>query len=145
MNKKLEIKEKLHTFDTDTFNGDMKDIGKIFDFKKYQKDVISKKYPYTIPAEYPTQAKAPLPDLSKYHKFIMSHEKEYDYDYDNSYSIFVVYGIRYESDDEFNKRIETNKKKSISAERAAKVREEAKKKRELTLYNNLKAKYGKEG
>lgn len=50
--------------------------------------------------------------------------------------------FRDESDEEFEKRLDANNKRSESAKLAAKNRKNAQEKRERTLFENLKKKYG---
>lgn len=130
MADKVEIKELIHTFSPYDFEGKMEDVAKLFDFKNWFNNTYKKQYPHI---QF---------NINKFHRFVIDHNTYYDYGSDDATHEFKVSGFRWETDEKFNKRIETNKKKSIAAKKAAITKEEAKKKRELTLYENLKKKYG---
>lgn len=70
-------------------------------------------------------------------------ELDYNYNHDDFDLHLRVY--RDETDEEYNKRIELNKKRSEAAKIAAKNRKEAQEKRELSLLKTLKEKYEKNG
>jgi len=53
-----------------------------------------------------------------------------------------ITGYRWETDEEFEKRIETNKKKSAAAKKATQTKRETQEKKELALLKSLKEKYG---
>jgi|LakMenEpi03Aug12_release.lakeMendotaPanAssembly.Ray.scaffolds.fasta_scaffold00478_84 hypothetical protein len=63
---------------------------------------------------------------------------KYGYDGDKDLEITVY---RWETDEELQKRLDLDKKRSESAKLAAKNRKEAQEKRERTLLENLKKKY----
>lgn len=72
-------------------------------------------------------------------------EIEFDSDYDSSRVEFAIYGLRYESDDEVKKRLETSRKMSVAAKAAAETKRLKAEQEELELYKKLKEKYdGKE-
>ena len=60
------------------------------------------------------------------------------------YSGLSCCGERYETDEEFEKRIEASKKRSEASKKAAEARKEAKKQKEKELLEKLKAKYENE-
>ncbi len=73
-------------------------------------------------------------------KFDIEKEVECGYHLDR-YDIYYIYGTRLETDDEFAKRIESNKKRVISARKAAMTRAIKKEEREYAQYLKLHAKY----
>lgn len=69
-------------------------------------------------------------------KFFTECEATYDYS-----SEYGIYGVRLETDEEFEKRVERNKKQKASAKKAAKKREENKKAKDLETYKKLHKQY----
>ncbi len=67
---------------------------------------------------------------------------ELEIDYHNEESDVKIRVYRDETDEELKNRIEANKNKSIAAKKAAETRKLAQEKREKTLFENLKKKYG---
>jgi hypothetical protein len=61
-------------------------------------------------------------------------------DYDGGYDV-NIHGIRWETDEELEKRTKTNEKKSIAAKKAAKVKAKKKEEAELELYKKLHKKF----
>ena len=113
-NEKKEITDRLATLD---FEGDLENT--IAYLKKTMKDF--KKLGYS--------------------KFSVDKETEYGYGCDDSYDVYHLMGVRLETDEEFSKRIETSKKKSIAAKKAAKTRAIKKEEREHAKYLELHAKF----
>ena len=75
--------------------------------------------------------------FSKYKEIKFKHEYG-GYEESDQYTIEV---FRDETDEEYNVRIETQKKQSIAAKKAAITRKESAEKRQRTLFENLKKKY----
>lgn len=63
-------------------------------------------------------------------------------EWDEGGKYFEVQVFRDETDEEFKKRLDANNKRSESAKIAAENRKKAQEKRERTLFENLKKKYG---
>ena len=55
-----------------------------------------------------------------------------------------INGFRWETDEEFNTRLDTQKRDKLNAQKAAKTRKLKQEEEELKLFNKLKEKYGKE-
>ena len=55
-----------------------------------------------------------------------------------------IEGVRWETDEEFNTRLDTQKRDKLNAQKAAKTRKLKQEEEELKLFNKLKEKYGKE-
>ena len=71
-------------------------------------------------------------------RYELNSEKDYD-----DYLEFKFYAIRLETNEEFNKRIESNKKAQIAARKAATTREKNKIEEEKKLFEILSKKYGR--
>jgi len=74
----------------------------------------------------------------------ITFEGEYEYGYynDSSYKVYF-YGVREETDEEYNKRMEEHEKRKESAIKAAITLKKKKAEEELSLYQKLKAKFEK--
>lgn len=85
------------------------------------------------------------PGYPKFEDYEVSFGVEYDYGGGSSLEIKVT-GIRMETDEEYENRrkkeADDKRKRSAAAKKAAKTKAEAAEKREKTLYENLKKKYG---
>lgn len=88
--------------------------------------------------------------IEKLNSYIYSNENLFDFKieteseggYYGDHSVVIkIYAYRLETDDEYNQRMETNKKKSVAAKVAAERQRLANEQREKTLYENLKKKY----
>lgn len=78
-----------------------------------------------------------------YNEIKMTFETEYQY-YDDKDFIIQYWGYRWETDDEYNKRIEQEEKRKQAAKKATITKKEANIKREKTLLNTLLKKYKNE-
>lgn len=74
-------------------------------------------------------------------KFSIEKETDYGYGYNDQYDVFYLYGVRLETDNELAKRIAANKKRVVTARKAAKTRAIKKEEREHAQYLKLHAKY----
>ena len=125
-NEEKEIEEFIYELGGDDFEGKLEDVALIFtDTVNW----VRKRLPEHL---------YKLPALDKAHRFIIKHR----YGYNDESDSFELCGVRWETDEEFKKRIETSKKASISAKKSAKVRAEKEKEEEKALYEKLKKTYG---
>lgn len=76
----------------------------------------------------------------EYNEIKMSFEEEYGY-YDSHDFNIIYWGYRYETDEEYNKRLEEEQKRQQAAKKAAITKKEAIAKREKTLLKKLLEKY----
>ncbi len=122
-NDRKEIHQYIFSLSTyDVFEGKVEDIfEKIKDIRKYAQ-------------QYTAQ------DLSIFHRF--SVDKEYNYDSSDDYNLI---GYRWETEEEYNKRVERNKKDSESAKKREKEKKQELVKKEKELYEQLKKKYETKG
>lgn len=124
MNEKKEIKCPVpYYIDSSYFEGD---LNKIIKFLQ----------------ELPEQIKLLYNPLGNSVYLNAIHRYEIQIGYDDNYDEFTVIGYRWETDEEFNKRIEVNKKASKLAKENAKKRKLELEKQEKENYLKLKAKYG---
>jgi hypothetical protein len=76
-----------------------------------------------------------------YFKFFIEKDTDYEYGCPEGYTTHYLYGVRLETDEEFAKRIATNKVRSKAAKAAAKTKAIKRIERERKQYLRLKAKY----
>lgn len=86
------------------------------------------------------------PGYPKFEDYEIHFAMDYGY-YDSGPSIEIrVTGIRVETDEEYEtrrkKEADDKRKRSVAAKKAAKTKAEAAEKRERTMYENLKKKFG---
>lgn len=74
-------------------------------------------------------------NLMSCHRYSISIDRGYD-DIDLS-----INGFRWETDEEFNLRLDKQKKDKLNAQKAAKTRKKNQEEEELKLFNKLKEKY----
>lgn len=127
MDKKKELTSLITEFDGDFFEKDFKEL-ELF-FKDTKKWFRSSNYYMQYPVEI-------------YDSFKLVHDYEYESYGDGQYTRYKLYGIRLETDKEFNDRIEKSKKASETAKKAAKQAKLNKEKSEKELFEKLKSKYG---
>ena len=123
--EKNEVKKEYYYYNLDrySFEGD---VNKII---KFLKDL-----PETIKVSNLNFKQ----DSEKY--TFIRYELDTENDYDGSLE-FKFYAIRLETDEEFNKRLESNKKAQIAAKKAATTRAKNKETEEKILYERLKKKF----
>ena len=80
-------------------------------------------------------------ELKSAHRFSISTSTEYEYYSNDSHDVYNIEAYRWETDEEYNKRIEQEEKRKVSAQKAAITKKEATIKREKTLLNTLLKKY----
>lgn len=141
--EKIEIKEYIPiNIDLYNFEGDTNKIIKFFQdipvkikekvdtFRKYYTEKVDKKI---------------LEDNEKNHiKWLSCHRYELDVKYYHDDVSLNINGFRWETDEEFNTRLDTQKRDKLNAQKAAKTRKLKQEEEELKLFNKLKEKYGKE-
>lgn len=74
-------------------------------------------------------------------KFDIEKETDYGYEYNDSCETYYLHGTRLETDDELAKRIAANKKRVVSARKAAKTRAIKQEERDRKKYIELHAKF----
>lgn len=80
------------------------------------------------------------PDIPELHFNLI-----YEYDYDERYAYFEIIGHRPETDEEYNARIEKDRKVEADRQRREKKKKENKERKERILYKQLHMKYGPDG
>ncbi len=140
--EKIEIKEYIPiNIDLYNFEGDTNKIIKFFQdipvkikekvdtFRKYYTEKVDKKI---------------LEDNEKNHiKWLSCHRYELDVKYYHDDVSLNINGFRWETDEEFNTRLDTQKRNKLNAQKAAKTRKLKQEEEELKLFNKLKEKYEK--
>jgi len=76
-----------------------------------------------------------------YIEFFVEKETEYDYGCPDGYAVHYLYGVRLETDEEFDKRIGDNLRRREAAKKASKTKAANKEEKEIELYRELHAKY----
>lgn len=75
-------------------------------------------------------------------KLLSCHRFEIDISYSHDDTNVSIQGYRWETDEEFNTRLDKQKKDKLNAQKAAKTRKKNQEEEELKLFNKLKKKYG---
>lgn len=133
--EKLEVRMKLPIYISfDNFEGDTEKIIQFLEniYHKLVEWVQSseKAYPNAINALYNQH-------ILSCHRYEIDH---YFSSFDGDKEI-NLYGIRWETDEEFNLRLEKAKRDKLNAQKAAKTKKINQEKAELELFNKLKKKY----
>lgn len=120
--QKIEKREELYLYiPIDVFEGNLEDVcKKVLNLKERLKQE------HQVVKDNP----------NKYFKYELFFTSYYDEGMEAK-----IRGVRLETDEEFNNRIERNKKQQQAGKMAAKKRKENQEKRELTLLETLKKKY----
>lgn len=127
MEKKNEIRVPISYYISyDNFEGDINDIIK---FLQNLPQEINKLYNPNKDSVY----------LNGIHRYTIEIERGYE----DSHDEFSVVGWRWETDEEFNKRLETSKKISKSLKEKAKLDKEERIRKEKELFLELSKKYGR--
>ncbi len=122
-NKKKEIGETIHYFTGWELEGDMLKTAKLFsNTKEWYKE------------EFPDSSR----DITVFHRFTLSHNYR-----DGESDEFTIVAYRWETDEEYNKRLEKSKIASKNAKKANEAKQLKKLEQELKLFKKLQAKYGK--
>lgn len=82
-------------------------------------------------------------DFLRNHRFSIRQDIEYDYGDSDYHDVYILQAYRWETDQELEIRLQTNEKKSQAAKQRELTKQEAKIKREKTIYENLKKKFEK--
>jgi len=135
--QKVQVRDVPYIYiDNNILKGTLEEVSKnIFNLKNKLKEA------------YNTREKSSKENFKKDKTPYFTPFNEYKYinlDIDTSFSTidFEIVVYRDETDEELSNRIEANKNRSIAAKKTAETRKLAQDKREKTLLENLKKKYG---
>lgn len=81
-------------------------------------------------------------DFPQYEEIVMKGEYEYGY-YDSCEYMISFFGKRFETEEEYNKRMETNENRAEAARKAALTKKKLKEEKDLALYQELKKQFEK--